>query len=1004
MSAGPRLPHPLSTLGEGPARSADDSGSPIDPSARLGHGAGGVVVRGDDRHLPREVAWKIARGAQAKARLAHEAHVLAALDHPAIVAIHDLVEEDDALKIALRLVRGETLHDAIHRAADLEARLRLVRPFLQAVEAVAWAHRTGWVHRDLKPSNIMVGEFGETQVIDWGLAENLDDPTTPPGVVVGTPSTMSPEQARGELVATTMDVWSLGATLLELVTGEPPHPHLEPHQILTRLRQPDRLELDSALSHAPNELRAIISRCLDPDPGRRYPDARALASDLSAWLEGRRVEAHAYSALELARRFLRAWRLPLGISLGVAITAIVATVLAFDRIGDERDDARREKQRAADALRARDEQIASNGISEAQRALTQSLRPEAELAAARTLAVRESPEARGVLLAFSGMARPERLASRSLPADCLDVHVGPDGDVLCVRQDEVRLIAGLANATAPNDLTARWTHRLPVREAAFASDHIVIAPTDGAHRLLGASGRVLETFGPTICTGRLSVDPQARIALDLGHHCAELFVGRTRKRLRPCGDDHIEVGAIWAVGGGARFAGLCAGGELVVVEPDGSERRIRAVLDNVDTLLAATHFDAEHLLLGGSRGELALLSTRTGQVVRTGVLPSRGAIRSLWPLPGSDRLAIEGLAGDITILSASAFRHVFSLPLLQSRIAGLTRSEHGAALVTAGTDLATWRFASGSPARLEGFGGVTHASSNCEHLVITHDRGVSVLDLASGNEALAATWDGVIAKQAVLHERHLAVGLASHADGAHMDSRRDARPGTFELSELPAIRRVAPLSNGRMIGGRTGLGLVFWHSDSPEWQLVSDRLVTDLATLPSHAAVLFWAPREVVLYEAAGDPMPVAACAVPGATAISLIDLGDSHEPTLLAVTTAGISALRFGDLTSPAPQCELTMRFGAERGGFVRTAATTDGRFIAGATRAGAIHVWRPNGVRVATLAAHSSAVTTLTTSGPYLISGAWDGRVQLMDLDVLDLDRTTLVDVIQRTWGMTR
>lgn len=134
----------------------------------LGRGGGGIVHRGPDRHLPRDVAWKTAPRAQPvlHRRLLSEARALAALDHPGIVAIYDQHEEDGELKLALRMVRGETLASAISSRPRLSQRLPLLRELLKAIEAIAWAHHSGWLHRDLKPDNIMLGSFGEVQVID----------------------------------------------------------------------------------------------------------------------------------------------------------------------------------------------------------------------------------------------------------------------------------------------------------------------------------------------------------------------------------------------------------------------------------------------------------------------------------------------------------------------------------------------------------------------------------------------------------------------------------------------------------------------------------------------------------------------------------------------------------------------------------------------------------------------------------------------------------------------
>ncbi len=488
------------------------------PALALGRGAGGTVVRGHDRHLPRMVAWKVARGEHARARLQHEARVLAALEHPSIVAIHDLVDDPDgSLRIALRLVRGETLHTRIRQAADLHARLRLVRPFMQMVEAVAWAHRLGWLHRDLKPANLMIGEFGETQVIDWGLAINLDE-AVPAGEVVGTVPTMAPEQARGEAIDASADVWGLGATLFELVAGRPMHGGGDMRALLATVRSGARPHIDDVCPEAPAELRAIIERCLAPRPGDRYPDAQALAVDLAAHLDGRRVAAHEYTRWELLSRVVRAWRLPLAMALAVVLTGAIAGVVAYREIGAERDAAVAARTDALAALAARDREIAAGGIIEARRELRDRQRPEAELAAARTLAVRESPEARGVIAAFARTPRPVRARSLALPG-CIDVDVA-GSDVLCGNRAQLSLVR------ADGAQSTRWTHAAPYRDLAFIDDArrvLVITPERGYVVLDADDGRIVAADATYDCLGRLHRDSRARQALGLGHACAELI-------------------------------------------------------------------------------------------------------------------------------------------------------------------------------------------------------------------------------------------------------------------------------------------------------------------------------------------------------------------------------------------------------------------------------------------------------------------------------------------------
>ena len=260
-------------------------GAAVDPTRvvgrYLGHGGQGVVVRGLDRHLPREVAWKIVHDddPRAQSRLRHEARVLAMLEHPHILPVYDLADDGKTVRMATRLVRGHTLR------ALMTARARppesLLRHLLAVSQAVGFAHEHGVVHRDIKPHNIMIGDRGETQVIDWGLAQVASD-AEPLGGVIGTVAYMSPEQARGERVGPATDVWALGATLVEVLTGCPLWVSSE-DAILAELRCGVRPRIDT--SRLPAELAVILGRALAPDPESRYSDARTLAADLEAYLE-----------------------------------------------------------------------------------------------------------------------------------------------------------------------------------------------------------------------------------------------------------------------------------------------------------------------------------------------------------------------------------------------------------------------------------------------------------------------------------------------------------------------------------------------------------------------------------------------------------------------------------------------------------------------------------------------------------------------------------------------
>jgi serine/threonine protein kinase len=287
----------------------------------LGRGGMGAVYAAYDRRLEREVAIKVsnapAPSADLEARLRQEARVLAHLEHPGIVPVHDAgALEDGRWFYVMKYVRGETLpQHAASRAGEAAA----LAVFERIAETVAFAHAAGVVHRDLTPANVMVGAFGEVLVLDWGVAKLLSPPTTPQstpessavetpessvgtaaGTRIGTAGFMAPEQQRGDAAAagTAADVYSLGALLFWLLVGTPPPASTE--AVARGL---------AGLQPRPSRrLRSIVGRCLAESPGGRYPDAAALVADVARYRAGLAVDAHPESILERAGRFLDRYR------------------------------------------------------------------------------------------------------------------------------------------------------------------------------------------------------------------------------------------------------------------------------------------------------------------------------------------------------------------------------------------------------------------------------------------------------------------------------------------------------------------------------------------------------------------------------------------------------------------------------------------------------------------------------------------------------------------------
>jgi WD40 repeat protein len=312
------------------------------------HGRGGLgrVSRAHDHELGRDIAIKelISRGHVGEVRFVREALITARLEHPGIVPIYEAGRWPDGTPFyAMKLVAGRSLRELIAERPTIAQRIGLLHHVIAVADAIAYAHGRNIIHRDLKPANVIVGDFGETIVIDWGLAKDLsaaeettvgggpfranrDDGLTSTGSVLGTPAYMAPEQGRGERVDQRADVFAIGAMLWELCALKkvpPTEPHLR-HRTLRR-------------SGIDNDLVTIIDKALDPDPARRYPDAGALAADLKAFKSGARIAARSYSLFAMLAHWIRRHR-----KLAVAATATVAlgvvgSALFVRNIAVERD-------------------------------------------------------------------------------------------------------------------------------------------------------------------------------------------------------------------------------------------------------------------------------------------------------------------------------------------------------------------------------------------------------------------------------------------------------------------------------------------------------------------------------------------------------------------------------------------------------------------------------------------------------------------------------------------
>ncbi len=362
------------------------------------HARGGLgeVFVAIDTELNREVALKEIRAEQAdddesRNRFLVEAEVTGQLEHPGIVPVYSLGKRSDGRPYyAMRFIRGKSLKEAIdqfHARTDLSPAARslalagLLRRFLSVCYAIEYAHARRVVHRDLKPANIMLGDYGESLVVDWGLAKPLGEaapdaprsirlcpivPMSPSGEgstptlagqVIGTPAFMSPEQASGGEIGPASDVYSLGATLFAILTGRAPVRGTTALEVVEKVR---RGEVELPRASQPKLDRALEAICLKAlalRPEDRYATARSLAEDLERWLADERVDAYR----EPWTRTLTRWLTRHRTSVTGAAAAGIATLIGLGVVSTVQTKARNDLDRKNTEL------IAANTNLEKQR-------------------------------------------------------------------------------------------------------------------------------------------------------------------------------------------------------------------------------------------------------------------------------------------------------------------------------------------------------------------------------------------------------------------------------------------------------------------------------------------------------------------------------------------------------------------------------------------------------------------------------------------------------------
>jgi serine/threonine protein kinase/WD40 repeat protein len=527
--------------------------------AEIGRGGIGRVLVTFDNHLGREIAikelldestrllpgsdWSVnSTGLGNLARFLREARVTGQLEHPNIVPVYELGRRADGrVYYTMKLVRGRTLQAAISEAPSFNQRLRLLPHYVDVCQALAYAHSRGVVHRDIKPQNVMVGEFGETVVLDWGLARMkgtgelhrngavkgfvtaLDDTTrTLDGCAVGTPSYMSPEQARGELrlVDERSDVWSLGILLYEILVGKPPFGSGSVTEILTRVEEQKIVPPDEVDDEIFPDLAAVCMKALRREPSQRYQSAQELSDEIQAFQAGRRLQAYRYSSWELLKRLVMANKALTALAVCLVLVLTVGIVVSYNSF-------RREE--AARVAESRQRELAEEEKREAEHQKEVADRARHEAEAQRKQAAHSHLRSEWNLSVALHEESDRRLNQRDYLISELYAAAAlnriPGVDVLTeaeVLQRDVRMAAlhtnvYLSRVSSPLELAARGgsVSGEPILAGAWIAeeDRAIIVSNSGIEkcRAWSQTGETLITFGGKASQADLSSDGKTAV-------------------------------------------------------------------------------------------------------------------------------------------------------------------------------------------------------------------------------------------------------------------------------------------------------------------------------------------------------------------------------------------------------------------------------------------------------------------------------------------------------------